>query len=55
MGEQELTGLQVRPGVAAWRMALARRVESRRVQHFVVEVILFNVARSPAWRRARLN
>lgn len=28
--------------MAGWRLALARRVESRRFQHFVVGVILFN-------------
>lgn len=44
MGEQDLTDLQMRPGVAGWRMALARRVESRAFQHFVVGVILFNAA-----------
>jgi len=34
----------MRPGVAGWRLALARWVESRSVQHFVVGVILFNAA-----------
>jgi len=44
MGEQDLAELNMRPGVAGWRIALARRVESRTFQHFVVGVILFNAA-----------
>jgi hypothetical protein len=42
MGEQELIDLSRREGIAAWRLALARRVESRAVQHFIVVLILFN-------------
>lgn len=42
MGEQDLVDLKKRAGVSAWRLALAHWVESRRVQHFVVGVILFN-------------
>jgi len=42
MGEQDLANLKSRSGVAGWRLGLARRVESPRVQHFIVGVILFN-------------
>jgi len=42
MGEQELIDLTRREGVAQWRIALARRVESRRVQTFIVALILIN-------------
>ena len=44
MGEQDLVELRLRSGVSGWRLALARWVESRRFQHFVVGVILFNAA-----------
>jgi voltage-gated sodium channel len=44
MGEQDLVELRLRSGVSGWRLALAHWVESRRVQHFVVGVILFNAA-----------
>jgi len=44
MSEQDFVRLRAKPGVAGWRLALARRVESRRFQHFVVGVILFNAA-----------
>ncbi len=42
MGEQDLINLKMRSGVAPWRISLARRVESKRFQYFVVGVILFN-------------
>jgi voltage-gated sodium channel len=44
MGEQELMDLTRREGVAQWRIALARKVESRRVQSFIVALILINAA-----------
>jgi voltage-gated sodium channel len=44
MGEQDFENLKMRPGVAGWRLVMAGWVESRRVQHFVVGVILFNAA-----------
>lgn len=44
MSEQDLIDLRLRSGVAGWRLRLARRVESRRFQHLVVGVILFNAA-----------
>ena len=44
MGEQELMDLTRREGIASWRLALARWVESRRVQIFIVAVILANAA-----------
>ena len=44
MGEQELRDLEQRNGIAPWRLALARWVESRRVQSFIVAVILANAA-----------
>jgi voltage-gated sodium channel len=42
MSEQDLVELSRKPGVALWRVRLAGWVESKRVQHFVVAVILFN-------------
>jgi voltage-gated sodium channel len=42
MGEQELAYLTNREGVAPWRLALARWVESRRVQSFIITLILIN-------------
>lgn len=44
MGDQDCENLKMREGVAGWRLALARGVESRRFQHIVVGVILFNAA-----------
>ena len=44
MGEQELMDLTRRKDVAPWRIALARRVESRRVQSFIVALIILNAA-----------
>ncbi len=44
VSEEDLIKLRMRPGVAAWRLAIAQWVESRPVQHFVVGVILFNAA-----------
>lgn len=44
MGEPELTDLSNRPGVAAWRIDLARKVESKHAQSFIVTVILINSA-----------
>ena len=42
MGEQELIDLTKRGGIAAWRLGLARWVESRRVQSWIVALILVN-------------
>jgi voltage-gated sodium channel len=42
MGEQELRDLERQPGIAPWRLALARFVESRRVQGAIVALILVN-------------
>ena len=42
MGEQELQDLTRRTGIAPWRLALARWVESKRVQYAIVAVILAN-------------
>lgn len=42
MSEQDVMALSRKPGVAPWRVRLAGWVESRRIQHFVVAVILFN-------------
>ncbi len=44
MSELDLWHLQRQPGVAPWRLRLATWVESRRIQFFVVAVILFNAA-----------
>jgi voltage-gated sodium channel len=44
MGEQELMELVSRKDVPAWRLQLARWVESRRVQSWIVGVILVNAA-----------
>lgn len=42
MGGQDLANLKMRSGVAGWRLGLAHRIESRRFQHFIIGVILFN-------------
>lgn len=42
MSTADLENLRGVPGVAAWRLRLAERVESPRVQHFIVAVILVN-------------
>lgn len=42
MTEQDLQQSLTRGNAAAWRIALARRVESRRVQHIVIAVIVLN-------------
>jgi len=42
MSEQDLVALSRKPGVAPGRVRLAGWVESKRIQHFVVAVILFN-------------
>jgi voltage-gated sodium channel len=42
MGEPELMDLARRSSIAPWRLALARWVESGRVQGLIVAVILFN-------------
>ncbi len=42
MGDLELNDLKGQPGVAAWRVELARWLESSRVQGWVVVVILIN-------------
>jgi voltage-gated sodium channel len=42
MGEPDLIELRQRSGIAAWRLRLAEWVESPRIQHFIVGVILFN-------------
>jgi voltage-gated sodium channel len=42
MGEQELQQFAGQPGVSAQRLALARWVESPRIQRLVVAVIIFN-------------
>jgi voltage-gated sodium channel len=44
MGEQEWLDLSRRPGIARWRLELARRIESPRVQAWIVAVILINAA-----------
>ncbi len=44
MGDLELNDLKGQPGVAAWRVELARRLESGLVQGWVVVVILINAA-----------
>ena len=44
MSTVDLGHLRGAPGVAAWRLRLAERVESPRVQHFIVAVILVNAA-----------
>jgi voltage-gated sodium channel len=42
MGEPGLIELRKRTGIAAWRLRLAEWIESRRIQHFIVGVILIN-------------
>ena len=42
MSTADLASLRRESGVAAWRLRLAERVESRRVEHFIVAVILVN-------------
>jgi voltage-gated sodium channel len=42
MGQQELDDLKLQPRVAAWRIALAQKVDSSGVQRFIVAVILVN-------------
>lgn len=42
MSTADLEHLRGEPGVAAWRLRLAEGVESPRVQHFIVAVILLN-------------
>ncbi len=42
MSEDDLIALQSRPGIAPWRVRAARWVESKRVQYFIVAVILLN-------------
>jgi voltage-gated sodium channel len=42
MSEDDLNALQSRPGIAPWRLRAARWVESKRVQYFIVAVILLN-------------
>ena len=42
MGEPDLIELRKRSGIAAWRLRLAEWVESPRIQHFIIGVILFN-------------
>lgn len=44
MGEQELRDLERQHGIAPWRLAVARWVESRRVQSGIVALILANAA-----------
>jgi voltage-gated sodium channel len=44
MGEKELKDLTQRKGVAPWRIKLARMVESRSVQNFIVALIIINAA-----------
>lgn len=44
MGEAELNALRRARGVAPWRLRLAEWVESQKVQHFIVAVILVNAA-----------
>ncbi len=44
MSTVDLEQLRGKPGVAAWRLRLAESVESPRVQHFIVAVILVNAA-----------
>ena len=42
MSEQNLIDLKKRRGVEPWRIHLAEWIESPRIQHFIVAVILFN-------------
>jgi voltage-gated sodium channel len=44
MSELDLQRLEARPGVAAWRLTLARRVESSSVQIAIIALILLNAA-----------
>lgn len=42
MSEQDLLNLMSRKGVASWRQSLARWVESKAIQNFIIAVILLN-------------
>jgi voltage-gated sodium channel len=42
MSEQDLLNLMSRKGVASWRQSLARWIESKAVQNFIIAVILLN-------------
>ena len=42
MSEQNLLDLKKRRGVEPWRIRLAEWIESPRLQHFIVGVILIN-------------
>jgi hypothetical protein len=44
MGEIELNGLRNQPGIAPWRVKIARWVESKTVQTWIVAIILVNAA-----------
>ncbi len=44
MSEAELHDLKSQPGIPPWRINLAAWVESPRIQHFIVAVILINAA-----------
>jgi voltage-gated sodium channel len=44
MGEKELKEFIRQPGVAPWRIAIARVVDSARVQQWIVAVIIINAA-----------
>lgn len=44
MSTADLERLQSKPGIAPWRLRLAGFVESDRIQHFIVAVILINAA-----------
>lgn len=42
MTDADLQRLMARPGVAPWRVALARLVESKQIQTFIIAVIVIN-------------
>lgn len=42
MSENELQQLRAASGIAPWRLALAERIESKRVQNLIVALILIN-------------
>ncbi|MFZ4484649.1 MAG: ion transporter, partial [Chthoniobacterales bacterium] len=42
MSKQDLEALPMKSGVSPWRLRLATWAESRRIQHFIVAVILLN-------------
>lgn len=44
MSTADLDRLRGKPGIAPWRLQLAEFVESARIQHFIVAVILVNAA-----------